>query len=132
MTLLVLERILLVGAGGFLGAISRFGIFMLAKPLFKQGIPLGALSVNILGCLLVGIIAFFILHKNFEGHKFVETFLITGFLGSFTTFSAFSLDVLRLIQDHDYMTAGWVIAGNVILSIAAVFIGFYFAARLYS
>jgi len=132
MTLLLLERILLVGAGGFLGAVSRFGMFMLTKPLYKHGIPLGALSVNVIGSLLIGVLAFYILHKDFEGHKIFETFLITGFLGSFTTFSAFSLDVLRLVQDHDYMTAGWVILGNVVLSLIAVFIGFYLAMRLYT
>ncbi len=132
MTWLLLERMLIIGVGGFFGAISRFGVFMCTKGMYKAGqLPIGALIVNTLGCFIMGAVAFLILHKDFEGHKFVETFLVTGFLGAFTTFSAFSFDVLKLIQKHDYSSALLIIAGNMSFSIIGVFLGFLVAIKLH-
>ncbi len=132
MTWLLLERIFIIGCGGFLGAISRFGVFMCTKSLYKSGgLPIGALLVNTIGCFIMGVIAFLILHKDFEGHKFIETFLVTGFLGAFTTFSAFSFDVLKLIQKQDYSSAALIIAGNMTFSLIGVFLGFIVATKLH-
>ena len=129
MTFQLLESILLIGAGGAVGAISRFGIFMMTKNLFKHGVPVGAMTVNIIGSLVVGFLAFLVMHKDFAGHKFFETFLITGFLGGFTTFSAFSMDFLKFVKFGDYQIAMIVLLGNVLFSIIAVFLGFYIAQR---
>ena len=81
---------LLIGVGAFFGAISRFLLSSLLSKLVFLGFPLGTLTVNLIGCFFIGIF----LAINVTNKELFSPLLIIGFLGSFTTFSAFTKEVL--------------------------------------
>ncbi|MDW8296605.1 MAG: fluoride efflux transporter CrcB, partial [Raineya sp.] len=90
----MLQNFLWVFVGGGLGCVSRYGINILASAIFSTRFPLGTLIVNVIGSFLIGI--FFALHK--ETAEKYRLLLVTGFLGGFTTFSAFSYETLALAE----------------------------------
>ena len=119
---------LLIALGGALGALARFGVVKLSAQLWGTAFPFGTLIVNGAGSLVMGICAAYLLSKNgFDGSK---AFLMTGFLGGFTTFSAFSLDVLHQLQKGAVAQAGLYIASSVIISLIAVFVGYWLMRSL--
>lgn len=102
----------LIALGGALGAVLR------QLSVSAIGAPLGVAVVNVLGSLLIG--ALFVL---LAGRGEWQAFLMTGVLGGFTTFSAFSLDTLKLVEAGQVLHAGAYVAGSVLLSLAAVALG---------
>lgn len=114
---------LCVAAGGAIGAGARYltGIGV-GRLLGLDGFPYATLIVNVSGCfimgLLIGAMALFWSIGND-----LRAFLTVGILGGFTTFSAFSADVLLLMERHDYSGAAIYVAASVGLSLAAVFFG---------
>lgn len=115
-------NILWVGLGGSLGAISRYLISMYEPKIFISKIPIGTLTVNILGGILIGIIMGLSLKTNIIS-KQLKLFLVTGLLGGLTTFSTFSYESVNLIQSGKIMLGLENIFLNVILSLAGVMIG---------
>ncbi len=117
-----MSHILLVGAGGALGSVLRYlvGLWMLqrAGPAF----PWGTLFVNVTGSVLIGFLAEFIMHKMGASPE-MRVFLITGVLGGYTTFSAFSLDAITLLEHGQTMSGLAYIVASVGLSMLAVFAG---------
>lgn len=125
------NNILLVALGSAIGGVLRFFCYELFNFLAKKNLlillklPLATMLVNIVGSLIAGIIYFFII-KNFEDFSpSLKNFLLTGFLGGFTTFSAFSLDFFRLVQANQIFYAIIYALSSVALSLLAVFGGFY-------
>src|SRR5690606_23870786 len=119
-----MKVMLAVFFGGGLGAMTRHFTVLAGTRLLGEGFPYGTLLVNVLGSLLIGIIM--------EGSALkwdlpLETraLLVTGFLGGFTTFSAFSLDFFNLWHTAGASSAVIYAAGSVILSLLAVFAGAY-------
>ena len=114
-----MNAILAVMLGGALGALARFGV-QTTVPLFTAtAFPLATMLVNIVGSFLMGIgVVFF--WQNPEISQSLKLFLLTGFLGAFTTFSAFSLDVSVLMTSNNYVQIAIYILGTVCLSIAAL------------
>lgn len=114
----------LIFIGGGLGASLRHwtGVWTLRQ--FGPAFPYGTMTVNILGSLLMGVLIGYLSKKSGATNE-VRLFLATGFLGGFTTFSAFSLDVANLWQRGDLAGAFSYAALSVILSLAAVFIGLW-------
>ena len=113
---------LIVFAGAGIGGALRHGVNEASARLFGVGFPYGTLIVNILGSLLMGLLAgYFASRAGIPQH--VRLFLTTGVLGGFTTFSAFSLDAVLLIERHAYWSAAAYVLGSVILSLAALFAG---------
>jgi CrcB protein len=86
------------------------------------GFPYGTLIVNVAGGLLMGVMAELFLVKG-GGSQELRLFLTTGFLGGFTTFSAFSLDAALMWERSDYAALGAYVTGSVLFSIAALFLG---------
>lgn len=109
-----------VGAG--LGGMLRHGVSSASLALFGPAFPYGTLLVNIIGGLLAGSIAELLLIKGVSNQEF-RLFLTTGFLGGFTTFSAFSLEAALMWQRSDYVMLGMYVTASVLLSIAALFVG---------
>lgn len=103
---------LLVGVGGFLGAISRFSINVLEKKINLHSFPFGTLVINILGCFIAGVIISKI--QTFQINRHGILFLLVGFTGSFTTFSTLMVDSVQLAKSG--LTVAAVV--NLILSVA--------------
>ena len=122
--------VIFVGIGGCLGSILRYGLTKWVNELVKhQSFPLGTVSVNILGCLIIGIaIAFFESRQIFNGN--VRAFILIGMLGGFTTFSAFSLQSFELIKNGESMTALANAGLSVCLGLTAVYVGYIITSKL--
>ena len=111
-----------LGAG--LGGALRHGVNIAAARLLGLGFPFGTLTVNIVGCLAMGLIAeYFALKGQADQHW--RLFLTTGILGGFTTFSAFSLEVALLYQRGQLGLALLYVLASVVGSIMALFLGMF-------
>lgn len=107
---------LLIAAGAALGGVARFAVAMGVANLLGKDFPYGTLIVNVTGALLIGIL-------STQPAKFAEPFWIVGVLGGYTTFSAFSLQSLQMLQAHRPLAAGVYMVGSVVLCFAAVYAG---------
>jgi fluoride exporter len=112
---------LLVFVGGGLGAVARHGVNRAGLAALGPGFPWWTLAVNVTGSLAIGLLAG--LFGAMETGNNARLFLVTGFLGGFTTFSAFSLDALTLWERGEPVHAGLYIVGSVILSLVAAAAG---------
>ncbi|AFJ42676.1 fluoride efflux transporter CrcB [Francisella orientalis] len=125
--------LILVGIGGGLGAMSRFALAQATANISKQ-IPIGILMCNIIGSLIIGMMAAFLIQTklfNEDISTYVRSLFVTGFLGGFTTFSSFSLDILNLLQRGEALLAIGYILVSVIVSLIAVILGFYLIMGVY-
>ena len=113
---------LIVFLGAGIGGALRHGVNVGAARLFGHGFPLGTLIVNVVGSFAMGLVAGWFLVRSGYSQDF-RLFVTTGFLGGFTTFSAFSLDAALLIERHAYAAAAAYVAGSVVASILALFAG---------
>ena len=106
---------LLVALGGALGSVLRYWTSLIFV------FPYGTIAVNILGSMAIGLAYGLLLEK---GHERVSLFLMAGFLGGFTTFSAFSLDVMKLFSDARFFHSLIYILASFLGAILAVWVGF--------
>lgn len=113
---------LIVFLGAGIGGMLRHAVNVLAARLFGLAFPFGTLFVNVAGGLLIGVLAEWFLIKGI-GNQPLRLFLITGLLGGFTTFSAFSLDAAVMWQRGDHALLAGYVTGSVVLSIFALFAG---------
>ncbi len=124
-----MNTILAIACGGAFGAVMRHFFNIGALKMFGDGFPFGTLGVNIIGSFLMGIListfAYF-----WQPSQDLRVFLITGFLGAFTTFSTFSLDVSVLFERGDFAPAAIYIVTSVVFSIAALFLGMFLIRAL--
>ncbi|TQV65122.1 MAG: fluoride efflux transporter CrcB [Halothiobacillaceae bacterium] len=120
---------LALGLAGALGAMARYGLSVWFTQQLGRGFPWGTLLVNVLGSALMGFLAVLLLERL---HWPVEwrTVILAGFLGAFTTFSAFSVDALYLIERGDWLKAGLYITASVLLCLVAARMGMLGAMRL--
>ena len=124
-----MNTLLAVALGGALGAISRYSLNAFIIQKLATSFPIGIMSINIVGSLLMG--TFFALFTHlWDGSQTLKAFLIFGFLGSFTTFSAFSLDTFNLIERQAYMEAFLYVFGSVLLSVGGLFLGLTLTKQL--
>lgn len=115
---------LAVFAGGGAGSVLRHYSVVAAKGLLGEGFPYGTLFVNIVGCFVIGaLVECFAL--RFNASPAVQALLVTGFLGGFTTFSAFSLDFFKLVQEGAWLPAAVYAAASLFVCLLAVFGGVY-------
>jgi len=112
-----MNAILAIALGGGLGSVARH----YAIAAFGSGFPYGTLFVNVLGSFIIGALMETMALK-WQVPLEMRAFLVTGFLGGFTTFSAFSLDVLKLVDTDQYMSAALYVLASVTLSLAAIFL----------
>jgi fluoride exporter len=109
-----------VALGGAIGASLRYLTNVSALRLFGSGFPVATLVVNVLGSFLMGVLVVVLARK---GGNHLAPFLMTGILGGYTTFSAFSLDALTLWERGEALTAFAYVAASVLLSLAAIAAG---------
>ncbi|MDO8841504.1 CrcB family protein [Methanocalculus sp.] len=114
-----MEYMVLVGIGGAIGSIMRFEISKI-QPV--RGIPIGTFLVNVTGSFLLSLIVF-----SSEPEDLINLFGF-GCLGGFTTFSTFSFETFRMLENHDYSTMG----GNILLNMGGSLIGVYLGYLLIS
>lgn len=117
-----------VALGGALGSVARFATVRAVAAAFGEFQPWGTLLVNVLGCFAMGCVAALIARK-FADADTLRVFLMPGFLGGFTTFSAFSLDTFNLMQRGENGTAIAYVILSVALTLVAVFAGYALATR---
>ncbi len=116
-----------IGLGGAVGSIVRYAIALLTERFFGGTIPLATLIVNLIGSFLIGLLIS-IFDKNFLISPNIKFFLITGFCGGFTTFSAFGSDAVSLfLAGQTYTALGYIFA-SVAGGITAVYLGFLLAS----
>ena len=112
---------LVVAAGGALGAMARFGVNLLVFPLLGNRFPLGTLLVNVAGSVLMGVFYVLIIERGILPAA-LRDLLMVGFIGAFTTFSAFSLDTLALWQNGHLALAGTYVFLSIVLCLAGTLV----------
>jgi CrcB protein len=119
-----MTKLLLVFLGSGLGGAARYGVNVWSLKAFGPQFPAGTLIVNVVGGLAMGLIAGWLAFRApVPWSQDLRLFLTTGILGGFTTFSAYSLDAVTLIERGDYGAAALYVVLSVVLSIAAVAVG---------
>lgn len=114
-----------VALGGAVGASARHGLGLAMLRLFGPGFPVGTLMANIIGGLLMGLLMGWLLRTAPENANIIRLFAGVGVLGGFTTFSAFSLEAMRMLEAKAVGQFLGYVSASVILSIAAVALGLF-------
>ena len=127
-----MTRLLLVGLGGALGSMARYGVGLGAARLFPASTwPWGTLAVNVVGGLAMGLLVGWMGLRAGVGQETVRVFAAVGVLGGFTTFSAFSLETALMIERREYGLAGAYVLLSVVLAVAALMAGLMLARRAF-
>lgn len=122
-----MTKLLIIGAGGFIGSVLRYVISGLVQTLSQSiAFPYGTLAVNVLGCLCIGFISELADSRALIGTN-TRVFLIVGILGGFTTFSAFGNETMNLIRDGETARALMNVGAQVLLGLGAVWLGYTMA-----
>lgn len=114
----MMTPVISVALGGALGAVGRYLIGL------AVAFPIGTLTVNVIGSFVIGVIWVIFAARGLQHWL---PFVMTGLLGGFTTFSAFSLDTLRLVEAGRIGAAGGYVAASVLFSLAACALGLWLA-----
>lgn len=125
----MLKTLAFIAAGGALGAMMRFLSQATVYELVGKTFPYGTLFVNVTGSFLMGLLSIFLVEKFNLGAEWHLAILV-GVLGSFTTFSTFSIETLVLFEQGDMLKAMTNILLSVVLCVAAVWLGAFFAKQL--
>jgi fluoride exporter len=113
-----------VAVGGAIGSVARFWLTGAMMALTGPRFPWGTLLINVLGSLVIGLVAGITLTQGrIAMHPDIRIFLMTGICGGFTTFSAFSLQTLELLQSGDVVPAFGYATGSVVLCVIATYCG---------
>ncbi len=114
-------NIVWVGMGGALGSASRYALALAVQRLSGWLFPIGTMTVNTLGCLLIGFLSI-----RFDAALIKDQYrlaILVGLLGGFTTFSTFSLETLQLVEQRQLVRAGLNIVGSLFLCLVSCWIG---------
>lgn len=109
-----------VGLAGGFGTVARFSVNLATERLFGPH-PWGTVVVNLLGCLLFGFLAAFFVAEKLPTHY--KVVILTGFLGGFTTFSAYAFEIADFLEKGRYAAAMWHFGLQNIIGVLAVFSG---------
>lgn len=114
--------LIFIGAG--IGGVLRNAVGLTAMRLFGMGFPIGTMAINIIGSLVIGLVAGWLAFKaGVSWSMYARAFVITGVLGGFTTFSSFSLEAAMLVERGQFGHAAIYVLGSVGLSLLGVFAG---------
>ncbi|SFJ44266.1 fluoride efflux transporter CrcB [Celeribacter neptunius] len=118
-----------VALGGALGASARYLSGLGITHLMGKSFPWNTMFVNFLGSFLMGVIVVILAHE--DGNRYAPL-LMTGMLGGFTTYSAFSLDAMTIFERGDYAFAAAYVAGTLVLALGGIALGLYSARSFYA
>lgn len=119
----------LVGSGGFVGAICRYGLSgIVQRSLPMSAFPYGTLVVNLCGCLLIGAAVGLVESRQMFGPEF-RLFALIGLLGGFTTYSTFGYETYALLRDAEFLRAILNVTIHVTLGLALVWAGYALTSR---
>jgi CrcB protein len=124
---MTLQHILIVAAGGALGSVCRHLVGAAGLRLFGPGFPWWTLAVNVVGSTAIGLVAGWLAHRAGPTSEAMRLLVTTGFLGGFTTFSAFSLDTLVLWERGQPALAAAYVSATLALSLGGVVAGLMLA-----
>jgi CrcB protein len=117
-----LIKLLVVGSGGFFGAVLRYSVSGWVHRFFGGVFPLGILVVNVVGCLVIGFLMGLLEQRQVLGPH-ARLFWMIGLLGAFTTFSTFGYDTFELLREKSFLLGGINIVANVVLGLLAAWCG---------
>lgn len=126
-----MQSFFLVGIAGAVGAVSRYGIGLLAERSLGSHFAFGTLLVNVIGCLALGFLLELDRGTALVTHP-MRLLLAVGFLGAFTTFSTFGYETIRYVQDGASHLALLNVSANLLLGLGAVWVGFMTARQAWS
>ncbi|WP_371366624.1 Putative fluoride ion transporter CrcB [Sporomusa rhizae] len=124
-----MESVLIVAVGGGIGSVARYLVSSWAAGRFGSDFPYGTLFVNVAGCFIIGFFMALVTEKVVTKPEW-RLFITTGFLGGLTTFSSFSYETIKLLQEADTAFAAYNILGNCIIGFFATWVGISFAKYL--
>ncbi len=119
--------LLVIAAGGIAGSLARYGVSRLISTDYVAALPWATLSVNAVGCLLIGLLATAL--PATTRHWWVRPLLITGVLGGFTTFSAFAMETGLLLEAGRVFNAAVYVGATLLLGLLAVRLGSFLITR---
>jgi len=123
-----LLQILIIGLGGFIGTIARYGVSILAYRYAGATFPFGTLTVNLVGCFLIGIVYSLIQERDLLSTS-SRLFLTVGVFGGFTTFSSFGNETLLLMRAGNPLLGLLYVLVSVLLGVLAVWAGYAVVVR---
>ena len=124
-----MKALVFIACGGAIGAVLRYGTSLGVYTLVGRGFPYGTLFVNVSGSLLMGVLSVIMLERFDIGPEWRAAVLV-GVLGSFTTFSTFSIETLNLLEQGDVIRAAANILLSVLVCLAAVWFGVLLGRQL--
>jgi fluoride exporter len=119
----------LVAIGGAIGSVARYFLAGAVHRITSPYFPYGTFAVNVVGCLVFGIV-FGISEQRFAVGPSLRAFLLVGVLGGFTTFSSFTFETFQLLRDGELLLAGTNAVGQVVVGLAAFWAGTVIARAL--
>jgi CrcB protein len=125
-----MQALLMVGAGGALGAICRYLLGVQAMRMLGTGWPFGTYAANILGGLLMGVLAGVLAYRGGPDQEKWRLLVGVGMLGGFTTFSAFSLETALMIDRKAWLQVALYVGSSVVFSVGAIAVGRLLVRRL--
>lgn len=121
----MVNKYLIIAAGGGLGAVLRYGMTNYISASVGRGYPFGTMAVNLLGSLLIGIAYVLLIYKVSNQQSLLTLLFMTGLLGGFTTYSAFALDAMQLLNQGKFLTSAIYIMTTTFGSLVACGVGIY-------
>lgn len=118
-----MQAVLLVGAGGAIGAMARYGVSVLIGRFWFSSFPLATLVVNVLGSTAMGLLIGILVRTLPASGPDIRLFVAVGVLGGFTTFSSFSLDTISMIERGELAQAALYIGLSVVVCLAGLYCG---------
>tara|TARA_B100001250_G_scaffold413949_1_gene449917 strand:- start:4901 stop:5287 length:387 start_codon:yes stop_codon:yes gene_type:complete len=121
-----------IGLGSALGGMARHWCSIFVEKLTISSMPWGTILVNILGCFVIGCLSYLVSLDQKPPPVDLNSFLLIGFCGGFTTFSAFSMQSFDLIKNGEWLNMFGNVAISVIICLIAVFLGYFLTSVLKS
>lgn len=118
-----MHAVLLVGVGGAIGSMARYGMSVLVGRFWSGSFPLAILLINIIGSVLMGVLVGLMARFMPPMANEIRLFIAVGVLGGFTTFSSFSLDTITLIERGELVQAIFYVALSVVVCLAGLYLG---------